>query len=203
MYHPTFTVEQPGWSQLLDPWRCPVLALPYLAQYVGVSLDRSLSEQGQREQVIAAAGMRRGRPASIVAAGKLWLNGSKTLTLVERYQGSAYALKVHVHASEVIDSAKFMAAVTGAVPAGIVLTIDVGGTWNYEQWENAVSYADTWLTLEGGYAGITYAALENHVEVPTWDYATMETTFTAGTWATVEDAYSGSTYEDIESEEAA
>jgi hypothetical protein len=157
---PTFGVTQPGWSQILDPDRCPTSALPYLGQFVGVQVDGSLTEQGQRDQIRAASGMRRGTPASIVAAAQLWMNGSRTVALTERYTASAYALKVRVHAGEVVDVAKFTASVTGAVPAGIVLTLDLATTWIWDDVETLYTGL-IWDDVETDWtAPLTYADFE-------------------------------------------
>lgn len=112
--------DLPGWAALLDPDLTPVWALPWLAQLVGVRLTVGASEAVQRAEVTTAAGWRRGRPASIVAAVQATLTGTKDVRIVERWT-SAYTLLVLTIPSETPDEAVTLAAIISQKPAGIVL----------------------------------------------------------------------------------
>lgn len=58
----------PAWGRLFDPDLCPAGDLPYLAQFVGVTIPVGTPEATARSLVKAEAGMNRGTPASIMAA---------------------------------------------------------------------------------------------------------------------------------------
>lgn len=113
---------EPGWSILLDLNRVPSKALPWLAQFVGVTVDQSLSDADQRAQIRDQAGQRRGTPASIVAAAQKHLTGTKDVIMIERYQGNAYALYVATRTSQTPSSAQTLADILTQKPAGIILT---------------------------------------------------------------------------------
>jgi hypothetical protein len=116
----------PGWSQLIDVDRCPLEALPWLGQFVGVSVDTGLSEADQRTQIRNANGWKRGTVGAIVAAAQQLLTGTKSVTVVERDPTAsashpAYGLSVFTRTSETPDSAAVLAAIISQKPAGIVL----------------------------------------------------------------------------------
>jgi P2-related tail formation protein len=147
---------EPGWSLLLDVDRCPAAALPWLGQFVGVTVDPSLDEAAQRQQIRDEQGMARGTPAAMVAAAKRSLTGTRTVILIERDASvsptePAYGLKVLTRTSETPDTAVVLAALIAAKPAGIILdyaTID-GQTWqdvidNYATWGDVISTYSTW-----------------------------------------------------------
>lgn len=58
----------PGYGRLLDPSTCPLADLPYLAQFVGVTIPDGTDETAARSLVKAEAGKNRGTIASIRAA---------------------------------------------------------------------------------------------------------------------------------------
>lgn len=112
-----------GWGDVMNPHTCPVYALPWLGQFVGVVVDTTLSEANQRAQVIAAAGWQRGTPASIIAAVQRYLTGSKYVLLQERFGGNAYALNIVTHTAETpADTTLMIAAAKAVIPAGMITT---------------------------------------------------------------------------------
>lgn len=115
-----------GWSLILDPDRCPVEALPWLAQLVGMTLDTALSEANQRQQIKDVSNWRRGTPGAIKGAPAPYLTGTKSVILRERYDGSGndapYDFEVITLASETTDAVKVLAAVTAQKPGGDRLT---------------------------------------------------------------------------------
>jgi hypothetical protein len=89
----------PGWSQLVDINRAPVAALPWLGQFVGVTLPDNLTEASQRQQIQQVNGWGRGTKAAILAAPAPYLTGTKTVILRERF-GDAYTYQVLTKYSE-------------------------------------------------------------------------------------------------------
>jgi hypothetical protein len=58
----------PGWGSLFDVTKCPTADLPYLGQFVGVSIPDGTDDATARALIQAEAGMHRGTPASIRSA---------------------------------------------------------------------------------------------------------------------------------------
>lgn len=147
----------PGWSLLLDPDRCPVEALPFLAQFVGVRSVEGLTEQQKRDKIKATDGFKRGTPGSIIGAAQLHLTGNKTVIMKER-DGGAYDLTVITHLSETPDAAAVLASIIEQKPAGIVLTYQVvdGTTYLLVR----ATYA-TYTDLRNAFA--TYDGLRNNI----------------------------------------
>lgn len=139
------TEDHVGWGRVLDLQAAPDDALPWLAQFVGVVPLQGLDPESQRIRIGEAAGWQRGSVAAIRGAMKQFLTGSRTTQIFERYQGSAYRLRVRSFAAETPDPAKVEAAVRALKPAGIVLTYDVSEGQAYGDIEldtSVVSYND-------------------------------------------------------------
>lgn len=146
----------PGWSILLDVDRCPGYALPWLGQFVGVTVDATLDEAGQRDQIRNESGMARGTPAAMIAAAQRFLTGNKTVYMIERDASvcasePAYGLKMMTRTDETPDQAAVLAALTAAKPAGIILEYELidGQTWqdvidNYPTWADVIATYATW-----------------------------------------------------------
>jgi Phage tail protein (Tail_P2_I) len=126
---------EPGWSILVDINRAPVKALPWLAQFIGVTLPKGLPEADQRALIKDAGGWRRGTPASMRAAIQPLLTGSGTVIFRERF-GGAYRLAVKTYASETPDPAAVQRALLSQKPAGIILTYTAAPGQDYEQVNN-------------------------------------------------------------------
>jgi len=144
---------EPGWSQLLDVDRCPAYALPWLGQFVGVTVDPTLDEAGQRRQIRAETGMARGSVAAIVAAAQRRLTGTRTVVMRERSATAcsaepAYGLTVFTFTSETPDPTGTEADIRAVKPAGIVLEYltDTGQDFETVR-ENFATFAD----LTAGY----------------------------------------------------
>lgn len=58
----------PSWGKLLDPTLCPAKLLPYLGQFVGVTIPVGSSPAEARALVKAESGLARGTPASLKSA---------------------------------------------------------------------------------------------------------------------------------------
>jgi hypothetical protein len=75
-----------GWSALFDIYRCPSWAIAWLGQFIGSRFPPSLTDEAaQRAWVKDAAGWRRGRPASLVAAVQHTLTGQARVTIRARF----------------------------------------------------------------------------------------------------------------------
>ena len=147
----TDSAGNPGWTIVLDVDRCPTAFLPWLGQFVGVQVDPSLTDPQQRAQIRAETGMARGSVPAMVAAAQKYLTGSRTVQVIERVSGDAYALDVFTFTSETPDSTIVQAALTAAKPAGLNLTYTTvtGMVWaeleaSYSTWSSVVSTFPTW-----------------------------------------------------------
>ena len=133
-----------GWATFADldttpqPW--------WFGQVVGVTVDRNLSAEGQREQVRSRPAARRGSPAAINAAVQALLTGTKTVVLFER-DGSPWRLRVRVYEAEVpagVTAAVIKAAVTAQKPVGIVVNVEIRPAASYDHFaaEHGPAYSD-------------------------------------------------------------
>lgn len=128
---------RPGYTVLFDPDECPAAFLPWLAQFVGVTIPPGLDEAAARLRIKETDGFRRGTPAALRGAARQFLVGpggdgsSATVYLTER-AGSAYQLRVATLTSETPDSARVLAALLEQKPAGLTLTYSVitGGDYD-------------------------------------------------------------------------
>lgn len=148
-----------GWSLLVDVDRCPVEALPWLGQFVGVKVDTSLTEADQRQQIHDLANLRRGTIGALTSAPAPYLTGSKTVIFRERYDtantlvDSPGHLTVITYTSETPDSAKVLAALLAQKPAGLILHYNVNAGQDFQQLKD--NYAtfqdvkDAYPTFEG------------------------------------------------------
>lgn len=150
--------EAPGWQILLDPDRCPAVALPYLAQFVGAKLEPGMTEEQQRDAIRAPEGFGRGTPAAIEAFVKRYLTGTKTVLLTERYTGNPWRLRIETIEGETPDPDLVEAAVRAEQkPIGIVLFFNTRAPWTwaellaqaetYPDWEAVREAFATWLEL--------------------------------------------------------
>lgn len=121
-------VEKIGWSKLFDLDLIPDNAVPWLAQFVGVSDPRYAGEDDAayaarlKPLIVNPIGFYRGTPGSIRSRVRDTLTGTKTVYLVER-QGSAYTMAVSTWASETPNPTVTAAAARSQKPAGIVMNV--------------------------------------------------------------------------------
>ena len=87
-----------GWSPVMDVTRCPVYALPWLGQFVGVRFDGETAgnENAMRLAILTKANFNRGTPASIVAAITPYLTQTGFVRIIERYP-DPYSFLVQVY----------------------------------------------------------------------------------------------------------
>lgn len=137
----------PGWGKLVDVELAPEDALPYLGQFIGVTVNEALLVPARRDQIRKPQGFDRGTRTAIIDAAQATLTGAKTVTLVERVGGDAYAITVITRTAETPNPAATLAALQAAKPAGLKLT-------------HTVVAGQTFAQLKAGYA--TFAAVTAH-----------------------------------------
>src|SRR5262245_26265752 len=136
----------PGWAILLDPDTCPDKALPWLAQFVGVSLPAGLTRQQKIDLIFARIGWTRGTPQSMIDAAKHTMTGTQTVIFRERHP-DAYALDVLTFTDETPDPAATEAAIRSMKPAGILLTYHCFDGQDYQLiYDNFATYQQIYDT---------------------------------------------------------
>lgn len=122
---------------------CPIDQLPYLGQYVGVTIPPDASDADARALITAERGMHRGTPSAITQAATRWLSGSQTLSLINRTRpdgsASGYWFLIVVDPSEVISAPDLIAAVNAVKPGGVLwqLVTTTGTAWDSDarEWQ--------------------------------------------------------------------
>lgn len=143
----------PGWSVVLDLYRCPTYALPWLGQLVGVRVDPTQSDAAQRIAIQNEVSWTRGTPAALRTVAQQFLTGAKTVNITER-DTSPYHLGIQVFQSQIegmtygqlsatyakysdltaafstyaayaAANAALVNALNAALPAGLVLTVTI------------------------------------------------------------------------------
>lgn len=117
--------EHPGWARLLDVHATPPEALPWLAQFVGVTPLRGLSDEAQRLRIQEAAGFQRGSSAAIRAAAQQFLTGSRLVDVIERDGGNPWRFRVRTYLRETPNAKAVYDAVAALKPAGLVFIHEV------------------------------------------------------------------------------
>lgn len=117
----------PPFSMMFQPDTCPVAALPWLGQFVGVQPEKQSQFETdddfyarQRQRIKDHLGFARGSAAAMLAAAGSYLTGNKTVLFRER-DGSPYHLTVVTRVAETPDPDKVLKALTDLKPAGITL----------------------------------------------------------------------------------
>lgn len=113
-----------GWGRLLDVDVAPAWALPWLAQFVGVTPIFGLDEASQRLRIKEAAGFSRGSVSAIKAAAGQYLSGTRRVELYER-DGSAWRFRIRTYASETPNAQAVKDAVAALKPAGLIFIHEV------------------------------------------------------------------------------
>jgi hypothetical protein len=141
-----------GWSIVLDVERAPAAWLPWLGQFVGVTVDPVLDEAGQRAQISSLPGTKRGSPGSIAAAAQRYLTGTGTVYLIERH-GSPWRLTVAMLTGEAAADIRpqLEAAVRALKPAGIVMAVRYILGSDYDSLRDTHASYDEILTLYTDY----------------------------------------------------
>ena len=87
-----------GWSPIMDVTRCPVYALPWLGQFVGVRFDGATvgNENAMRLAILTKANFNRGTPSAIAASLAPYLGANGFVRIIER-SPDAYSFIVQVY----------------------------------------------------------------------------------------------------------
>jgi hypothetical protein len=152
-YEETEREYVPAYGALLDPELCPAKALPYLAQFVGVTIPAGTPEAEARALVLAESGLERGTTQSIETAIERVL-GAEPFMLQERTnakgEANAYAFNVIVGTGKKTKALE--EAIAAVKPGGIISTVIEGtGMWLQatKKWSEAVA-GKTWATIKEG-----------------------------------------------------
>lgn len=125
----------PGYGTLFNAATCPVADLPYLGQYVGVSIPAGSSATAARSLVMQEAGQSRGTIGAMTAAVLRHLTGTQYRFIRERQRldgtPNAYQMVIGVLSGEVDNAAQMQADVTAVKPGGVLVNwiITPGYTW--------------------------------------------------------------------------
>jgi hypothetical protein len=121
----------PPWSQVLDIDRCPTAVLPWLGQFVGVTVDTNSRDDEQRYAIEQEHGFSRGTPAAILAAANRYLLPGYSATLIER-DTSAYNLAITIPAVGVVGDATcgLLAGGFSTCAAVLVAFATCGSLWS-------------------------------------------------------------------------
>ena len=131
------------WSIVVNIDTTPEAALPWLAQFVGVTIPPEMLANAMREYVKATPGFKRGSPGAMVAQVQQLLTGNKTVIFRERW-GGAYFLSVRTYINETPSEANVLDALMAQKPAGIILDYDaVAG----QEWQQLFEDHATWQAV--------------------------------------------------------
>jgi hypothetical protein len=137
----------PAWGVIMDVDVAPFKALPWLAQFVGVTVPHQNPGETDenydarvRDYIRATPGFSRGTPEAMIVAAQQYLTGNKEVIIRERH-GGAYLLQILTYASQTPDSAAVLKALISQKPAGIVLTYTVLAGQDYQLlYQNNATY---------------------------------------------------------------
>jgi hypothetical protein len=138
-----------GWSMFLDPDRCPVEGLPWLAEIAGEILPHGTSEGDARTLLNLQPQKERGTVQAMLDAIKATLTGTKFVDLLERVD-TAWRTEYFVLESECADGAATLAAAMSQKPAGIILvgTVLAGDAFAWDEathaWDDGAIATITW-----------------------------------------------------------
>lgn len=153
----------PGWGIILDIDRCPVEALPWLAQFVGVVLPGGLTEDQQRARIKNVDGFARGSIGGMISSLQEVLTGTKTVYFKERDSGAssvaggAYGLTVISLTSETPDPVLARQKLMANKPAGIILDYTQVTGASYVQFRTTYT---TYTAMDADF--VTYAGMRNN-----------------------------------------
>lgn len=147
----------PGWSQVMNADTIISEGLPWLGQFVGVTLLGGLDDFNQRLRIKTTSGMQRGSPDAIRGAAAQYLIGKRQVIMRERF-GGPYNLAVITYSAETPDPSSVLTALMEQKPAGIILTYAVHAGQDYQQLkDNSTTYANLKLQYS------TYNGMRNFV----------------------------------------
>jgi hypothetical protein len=143
----------PGWSLAFDAANCPESVLPYLAQYVGVSLSPEMAPSQIRAEIEKPTGWERGTDDSIKIATRRTLTGTQWVSIRPNKPevGKTY---IRVLKAECPSATRTETIVRAAVPAWSVLDFEaidgvtVGDVTASAKWETVADLAAAWSSVQ-------------------------------------------------------
>lgn len=147
-------VRQGETEVIMDPATVPLAGIPWLGQFVGLSIQRHWSPELQRQQLNDRRGFRRGSPLGMARAAQTFLTGNKTVMLYERYTDDPWKLHVVTRIAETPDASLVLSALLSQKPAGIVMTHQ---TIDDETYDEAAALHATYNALSAAHP--TYNSL--------------------------------------------
>jgi len=152
--------DTPIWSKTVDLSRAPLIALPWLGQFVGSKPpQRNVGESDEdyavrlRTHIASVEGWARGTPNAIKAAVQAYLIGTKEVMLTER-DTSAYHFDIRTRMSETLgafDAAGAPLTVTGAPITDAIRAARASGDGLDSDKSFGIWEATTNLLLNGGF----------------------------------------------------
>ena len=153
--------RQYEWESIVDPNEVPREGIRWLAQFVGVQIQRGTSEGAMRAKLLDRSGWYRGTPLAIANAAASTLTGDRKVILIERDDDNAWQLRVITATDETPNPSKTLDAVLEVKPAGIILDHQVLDTISYDLL--AANYA-SYNAVQAGFTD--YDDLANEPGVP-------------------------------------
>lgn len=131
-----------------DTATCPTDQLPYLAQYVGVTIPPNTDDATARTLITAELGQHRGTPSAILCAARRFLTGTQSVTNLERTRPdgsrSGYWFVLVVRSDEVVSESLLIDAVSAVKPAGVMFAVIQQDAYT---WVSAINtWADDTMT---------------------------------------------------------
>lgn len=150
--------DDPQWSVLFDPDRCPAYALPYLAQFVGERLPAGLSEARAREWIKDNPNAKRGTMRSIYLAAQRHLIDGRVVAYWERSDETLVGdqpdhLVILTLDSQTPSPEQTLADILSVAPADIEIHYNAlpGQTWAdvaaIGTWADVDTAYDSWANL--------------------------------------------------------
>ena len=146
----------PAWGILFEVERATLRELPFLSNFVGVTVPKGATEAEARALVKASAGLERGTLMSLEGVIKRIIGATEPFTIQERTNASgepaAYYFNVYVPTGKI--SQALYNAINEVIPAGIWYTLfELKEAWleGKKAWENIVAGKKWPEMTEGNY----------------------------------------------------
>lgn len=152
--------NMPGWAVLLNADEAPSKALKWLSQFNGAELIEGSSDEVKRETIKHPQNLVRGRRKTILRAVQDTLEGTKVVTIKERYgfgEDHAYRLFIRTYDSQTPDEDWTRSQLEKAVPGGIRVDYESVPGQSYDQMAEKFTDYDE---LHEGYATYNAAAID-------------------------------------------
>jgi phage tail P2-like protein len=142
-----------GWEVLLDPDRCPVKALPFLAQFDGAILTSDMSEASRRAAITSPESFQRGTVEAIRSVVRRRLSGERIVNITERYTGNVWRIHVTTNKAETPEEAATIADLERyAKPIGILLFFNGAAAWTWGEVAAEIATYPTWASIASNFA---------------------------------------------------